>query len=115
MGPDIFLAVVTTLLVVSVALNLYFLTHRHRFEAHWLSRETRALDRARAAELRAGEQIDAILERVHTAPRLDLDTSARVPTINPEARRFFADDDDPVEQAAWNEYRTGSAEDEAAT
>lgn len=108
---NIALAVVTTLLVVSLAANAFFYFHRSRFEMHWLSRETRALDRARAAELRAGQQIDAMLERVSTAPRLDLDPGKHAVEVDPTAHKFYADDDDPVEQAIWDEAH-GDTDDE---
>lgn len=98
----IYLAVVATLLVVSAAINAYYFATRYRTVAYWTQREMKALDRARATELRSAEQIDAILERVHTAPRLDLETGRQAVVIDPDARRFFADDDDPVEERAWN-------------
>lgn len=113
MGPDIILAIVGTLLIVSAGANAYFVFTRWRFETRWLARETKALDRARAAELRSGAQIDAFLDRVSTAPRLDLDTGRTVPEVDPAKRKYFADDDDPVEERAWNEYRGEPAEDEA--
>ena len=112
MGPDIFLAVALTLLVISLGVNGYLFFSRRRFEQRWLVREIRALDRAHASELRAAEQIDAMLDRVSSAPGLEI--REVVPLHDAEAgeRRAFFDDDDPTEQAAWNEYRTGSREDE---
>lgn len=110
MGPDIILAVVTTLLLVSLALNAYLWFGRTNFEDHWLARETRALDRARAAELRAGEQIDAMLDRVSKAPALTMQPVEIVPDVKLEQRKYFADDDDPVEQAAWDEARDREAD-----
>lgn len=113
MTTEIFLAIAMTLLVVSVAANIAFYVSRHRFESRWLLRETRALDQAHASELRAASQIDAMLERVSTAPRMVLDRDRNVPVVNPDERKFYADDDDPVEERAWNEYR--GATDEATT
>lgn len=111
----VILSVISTLFAVSMAFNVYFVIHRERFEARWLSRETRALDRAHAAELRAGQQIDAMLERVSTAPRLELDAGQTAVQIDPDARKYYADDDDPVEDRAWNEYRGEPDEDEAGS
>ena len=115
MGPYIFLTIALTLLVVSLVANILFVFTRQRFERSWLARETRALDRAHAAELRAGQQIDAMLERVGTTPRLDLGAARSVPAVDPDARRYFADDDDPVEDRAWNEYRGEPAEETEVT
>lgn len=102
---DVLLAVTSTLLGVSLLGNGYLGLTRHRVESYWSARERQALDRANAAELRSAQQIDAMLERISTAPRLDLDTGRAVHPIDPSERKFFADDDDPLEDQAWNEYR----------
>lgn len=98
------LAVVATLLAVSLAANAYFALSRRRFEESWLARETRALDRAHAAELRAGQQVDAMLERFSRDPHAEV--VAKVPDVivNPEAHKAWFDDEDPVDQDLWNEY-----------
>lgn len=95
-------AVLATLLVVSLIANVSFFLTRRSVIAEWADRERQALDRAHGAELRSVQQIDALLERVHTAPRLDLEAGQQAVVIDPAARRFFADDDDPVEERAWN-------------
>jgi hypothetical protein len=95
------LAVVATLLVVSVVLNVLQYAHRRHFEDHWLSRETRALDRAHAAELRAGEQIDAMLDRVSKRDNLSLESA--VPQLPPLAEDKPYISDFEYDDERWNE------------
>lgn len=95
----IVVAVLTTLLVVSLLLNWYQRIERRRFEATALIRETRALDAAHAAELRSKEQIDAMLDRINTSPRIEVRPPA-IPEIDPNERTYIPDYD--VE--AWNDH-----------
>jgi hypothetical protein len=71
-------------------------------------RETRALDTARAAELRSAQQIDALLDRVSTAPRIELSRAELTPEPDSSTRRYIADH--VADDAAWNEYRGESDE-----
>lgn len=99
----IILAAVTTLLAVSLAVNAYFTLSRSRFEDRWLARETRALDRAHAAELRAGQQVDAILDRFSRDPHAMVVEKVEDAIVDPGARKAWFDDEDPVDTEAWNE------------
>lgn len=108
---EIALAVVVTLLVVSVALNVAYHFDRRRFEHAWLARETSALDRAHAAELRSQQQIDAMLDRVSTKSHLDLAKPVMTVDVDPSLRKAWFDDDDPTEHAAWDKvHDSGEAE-----
>lgn len=61
-------------------------------------------DARRAAEIRSGEQLDAMLDRISTSPRIEV-LPAKAPPVNPEERLYFSDADSEAEQEAWNEYR----------
>lgn len=74
-----------------------------------MARETAALDAMHAAELRSVKQIDAMLDRISTAPRLDLSES-KLPTAPTSDRKYIADH--AGDDAAWNEFRGEPEEDE---
>lgn len=74
-----------------------------------LAQETRALDRAHAAELRASQQIDAMLERIATQPRLELSTGTKLPVVDPDTPKYISDE--PYMDEAWNNYRGVTDED----
>lgn len=76
-----------------------------------LAQETRALDAARAAELRASQQIDAMLERIATQPRLELSAAAKASAVDPDATKYITDE--PYMDEAWNDYRNATDEDES--
>lgn len=74
-----------------------------------LAQESRALDRAAATELRSAQQIDAMLERISTQPRLEIAPgSAQKPPL--QERRYIADH--PADDVTWNEYRGEPSDDE---
>lgn len=75
-----------------------------------LVRETAARDQAHAAELRSVKQIDAMLDRISTAPRLDLDTAVKAKPALTSDRTYIADH--AGDDAAWNEYRGEPEEDQ---
>jgi hypothetical protein len=91
-----------------VALVAQWRAHRRSITAA-LQHEERLLDRARAAELRSDQQIDRMLERVHTAPRLEMTQGATTVAVDPAERTFISDL--PTDDEAWNDL-TGEAEDE---
>jgi hypothetical protein len=43
-----------------------------------------------------------MLDRVAVAPTVSMTPIERVPDLD-EQRKYFADDDDPLEQAAWDQ------------
>lgn len=67
-----------------------------------MARETRALDAAHAAELRSAQQIDAMLDRISTAPRLELQPDVQIPPVSDEPAYIS---DEPYHDAEWNKYR----------
>lgn len=96
------LGVLAGLLVASVLINVFqYVTSRRAIEAA-NQHEQRLLDRARAAELRSHEQIDAMLARVSTAPRLDLSEGQTKTAIDPSERTFISDD--PTDDEVWNDF-----------
>ena len=105
-----FLAITATLLVVSLSFNVYLLLSRRSFEEGWLARETRALDRAHAAEIRAGQQVDAMLDRFARDPHAEIVAKLPDAIVNPEEHKAWFDDEDPVDQERWNEYHGEPAE-----
>jgi hypothetical protein len=76
-----------------------------------LQQETRALDRAHAAELRSEQQINALLDRISTAPRIEVRPAESAPQVKLGERRYIADHQ--ADDAAWNEYRGEPAEEAA--
>lgn len=73
-----------------------------------LQQETRALDRARAAELRSEQQINALLDRISTAPRIEVRPTVEAPQVKLDERHYIADHQ--ADDHAWNEYRGEPAE-----
>lgn len=74
-----------------------------------LVQETRALDRAHAAELRSEQQIDAMLARISTTPRMDLSTGTVASPVDPDRPKYISDE--PYMDAAWNDFRGDVDED----
>lgn len=70
--------------------------------------ETVLLDRAHAAELRSARQIDAMLDRLSTEPRLQMRPAEAHPAPELGARKYIADH--PADDEAWNDYRGEPAE-----
>lgn len=102
MGPEIVIGLLAGLLIASVALNLALWVTRLENTKVWRQRARDAEDARKAAELRSGEQIDAMLERISTSPRLEV-LPASAPPVDPGERRFISDL--PYDDAAWNEFR----------
>lgn len=101
-------ALSASLIIAVVGLLAQRLVHRRSLSAA-LAHETFALDRARAAELRSAQQIDAMLDRISTEPRLEL-RPASTAVVEPSTRKYIADH--PADDEAWNDYRGGGEEDE---
>lgn len=95
----VIIAVLATLLAVSGEGNYLQKRSREHFEAYWMTRERRALDMAHAAELRSHEQIDAMLDRINTSPRIEV-RPPLAPKVDLAERTYIADHD----VAAWNEH-----------
>lgn len=92
---------VVGLLVSVILLIAQRHNHRRSLDAA-LRHETALLDRARAAELRSAQQVDAMLERISTEPRFEL-RPASTAVADPSQRKYIADH--PADDAAWNEFR----------
>ena len=99
----------TGLLVASVIVNIAVTLDRRRQVRAALQHEQRLLDRAAAAEIRSAEQIDAMLDRIRTAPRLELQASAPA-TVGLAERAYIPDTPDGDEE--WNDYRGANEADE---
>jgi hypothetical protein len=95
------------LLVTSAAWNFALLKTRHSTTRVWRERARLAEDRQRAAELRAAQQIDAMLDRI-SSPVL-APAKPAMPEVDPTQRKHISDF--PVDDDVWNEYR-GNTEDE---
>lgn len=102
MGPDVLLGILIGLLVASVAANIALYVTRHRSAATWRQRARGAEDEARAAQLRSAEQIDALLDRVSTSPRIEFRPPA-IPKIDPDEPKYIPETEDG--DAAWNAFR----------
>lgn len=93
------------LLISFVILGIQYVAHKRDISAA-LKHETFALDRARAAELRSAQQIDAMLDRISTEPRLELRPASGSVVIDPKVRKYITDHE--ADDQAWNEYRESS-------
>lgn len=111
MGPDLIIGVLLALLAVSGAGNglQYFLRSRSVSVARARVRE--AEDARHAAELRSYQQIDAMLDRISTSPRIEV--RPPVDKVDLETRKYFSDTDTPDDVEAWNEYRGEPSNEEA--
>lgn len=101
MGPDLIIGVLAAFLFSSLLLNLvqhFMLRGVARSSARAI---TDANDRAHAAELRAADQIDAMLDRLKTAPRLDLITGR--PDLPPLSQDPEITDE-PFDDENWNNF-----------
>lgn len=58
--------------------------------------------RADAAETRSAEQLDAMLGRLATAPRIEMAPVAVPAAVDPAERTFISDL--PTDDEAWNDY-----------
>jgi hypothetical protein len=58
--------------------------------------------RAFAAETRSAEQIDAMLTRISTAPRLEMRASEDPAPVDPDERVFISDL--PTDDEVWNDF-----------
>ena len=85
-----------------VGLAVLFVSNRRAIAAA-LQHETRLLDRARAAELRSAQQIDAMLERINTSPRIEVREASVAPKADAESVKYIADT--PYMDEVWNDYR----------
>ena len=102
--------VLAALLAASLIAHVisYFL---HRGDILEYKRMLRAAsDSVHAAELRSSQQIDAMLERISTAPRLDLSAASAVRPVDPEQKTFISDL--PYDDERWNDYRGEPTEEE---
>lgn len=90
-------------LAASLACNLLqYRAHRAAIQAA-LQHEQRLLDRARGAELRSEQQIDTMLARVSTTPRLEIkEADTPRPAIDPNERLYISDL--PTDDEAWNDH-----------
>lgn len=58
---------------------------------------------------RAQAQVDAVLARVSTEPRLEIrEVASKQPTVNTTAMKYISDE--PYHDDAWNEYRGVTAD-----
>lgn len=71
-----------------------------------MAQGTRALDAARAAELRSAQQIDAMLDRISTSPRIEVRPAV---ATGLSERPYISDE--PYHDGAWNDLRGVSDED----
>lgn len=94
------------LLVASLALNGALWFTRYKAADSWRERARAAEDAKKAAELRSAQQIDAMLDRVRSSA-LTLDAAEPDVTIDPTARKFFADDQ--TDDFAWNDWQEEQA------
>lgn len=101
MGPDLVVGLLVGLLLASMMLNGYLLWSRRYLSGAWQDRARRAEDAKNAAELRSGEQIDALLDRINTSPRLQV-LPAGAPKVDPTVMTYIPDTLEGDE--AWNEY-----------
>lgn len=100
----VILGLVIGLLIASAALNVVLLRSRASRDHAWQERVRHADDARHASELRSAEQIDAILDRISTSPRLEV-LPVTGGDVDPDERKHFSDFDTEIEQDAWNEYR----------
>lgn len=98
----LFLGASLGLLVASLALNGFLFYTRYDMASHWRNEAIASEDARKAAELRSAQQIDAMLDRVHTA-ELQLDPASPAVVIDPAERKYIADH--VADDQAWNEYR----------
>lgn len=108
----VIIGILAGLLVASLVLNIAQYASTRRTVDAALQHEERLLDRARGAELRAAQQIDAMLDRLHTTPRMTLaEAKVKVPERDSGKRLYITDS--PYMDEAWNDYR-GIADEEPA-
>lgn len=103
-------ALAAALLVAVAGLVSQHLIYRRLARAA-LEQETRLLDRIHATELRSAQQIDAMLERISTAPRIEVRPAPAAPTTTPDAQHYITDE--PYMDEAWNDFRTTPADKES--
>lgn len=99
-------ALVASLLISLAALVAQRRAHQRELVLA-LAAETRALDRAHATEIRSAQQLDALLDRISTAPRIEVRPAHQV-TTDPTAKHYITDE--PYMDEAWNDYRVPTPE-----
>lgn len=102
------LGVLGGLLIASLALNMMLWYTRREYVADWRRRTREAEDAKHAAEIRSAQQIDAMLERISTAPRLEVAPGRS--TAELQEKTYISDE--PYMDDAWNDFR-GVPEDES--
>lgn len=102
MNPDLLIGLLSGLLIASLVGNGALYLVRAGAAATWRQRALAAEDAKKAQELRSGEQIDALLDRVRTSPRLEV-AAPVTRKVDPDARLYFPDTEDA--DADWNTYR----------
>lgn len=104
---ELILGALVGLLVASAGLNGFLLYTRWEAGKSWRERARVAEDAKKAAELRSAQQIDTMLDRIHTTP--DLTLRASVPDLPPLQKRTYISDN-PADDAVWDEYASGARE-----
>jgi hypothetical protein len=103
MYEHIALGLLAGLLLASLILNAYQRSNEKSLDKAWQFRWREAEDRANAAQVRSAEQIDAMLDRISTSPRLEVHEPAP-PLPDPTERPYISDF--PYEDERWNDFRT---------
>lgn len=103
MNSDVIIGLLLGGLVSSLIVNAGLWFSRMSFTRIWRERAREAEDAKKASDLRCERQIDAMLERLHTSDRLELNGASQTATVDPAARRYIPDTEDA--DRAWDEYR----------
>lgn len=112
MSIDALVIGVLTGLLIAAGVQAFVARRAYRADVRVaLAHETVALDRARAAELRSAQQIDALLDRIGTTPRLEVAPAEHHEAPSPEPQYIS---DLPYMDGAWNEYTGAIADDEVS-
>ncbi len=108
MGPYLIIGLLLGLLLAAlivVGVMVYLFRDR---DSVWRLRLREESDARKATELRSAAQIDAMLDRINTSPRLEMATATG--NVDPEERTYFSDA--PHDDADWNEFVGETSEDE---
>jgi hypothetical protein len=104
---NLILGTLAGLLATSIACNAALYFTRRRADVSTTVRLRSADDRAHAAELRAAKQIDAMLDRIHTEPRIEM--RAAVPNTPPlDAKPYISEYEH--DDARWNDLTAAAGE-----
>lgn len=104
---DFALGILATISVIAI---VWAIVASHSVYKVWKLAERRIIaanDRAHAAEIRAGQQIDTMLDRISTSPRLEVRTG--VGTVDPAKQKYISDS--PYMDQVWDDLR-GQTEDD---